>query len=68
MGVAPFMPNAAASASTAELSSLGTSSARLEGFGSQAETKSPPGPNLQSGSTCLSLSLFGFIFFYLWLL
>jgi len=56
-----FRPNPAASALTAELSELATISAYSEGFGSQTTTKSPPGPNLQSGSVCLSLS--GFIFF-----
>jgi hypothetical protein len=61
-GVERFSPNAAASASTAEPSSLATTSAHSEGFGSQTATKSPPGPNLQSGSACLSLS--GFIFFF----
>ena len=60
-GVERFRPNAAASASVAELSNLATTSAQSEGFGSQTATKSPPGPNLQSGSVCLSIS--GFISF-----
>jgi hypothetical protein len=57
--VTRLRPNAAASASTAEPSSLARASAYTEGFGSQAATKSPPGPNLQSGSAWFSLS--GFI-------
>jgi len=56
-----FRPNAAASASTAEPSNLARTSGYSEGFGCQAATKSPPGPNLQSGSACLFLS--GIIFF-----
>ncbi|HCO94953.1 MAG TPA: hypothetical protein DIU00_13545 [Phycisphaerales bacterium] len=55
-----FKPKAAASASTAEASNLAGTSRRLEGFGCQAATKSPPGPNLQSGPPCFSLS--GIIF------
>jgi hypothetical protein len=58
-----FRPNAAASALTAEPISLARVSSRSEGSGCQAATKSPPGPNLHSGSTCLFLS--DFIFFRL---
>ena len=57
---ARLRPNAAASASTAEPSNLARTSGRSEDFGSQAATKSPPGPNLQSGSACFFLS--GIIF------
>jgi len=56
-----FRPNAAASASTAEASNLAGTSGRSESFGCQIATKSPPGPNLQSGSACFFLS--GIIFF-----
>ncbi|MGB2864210.1 MAG: hypothetical protein WBC05_12845 [Sedimentisphaerales bacterium] len=53
---ARLRPNAAASASTAEPSNFARTSGRWNGSGSQAATKSPPGPNLQSGSACLFLS------------
>ena len=59
---ARLRPNAAASASTAEPSNLARASGCLKGFGSQAATKSPPGPNLQSGSACISL--YGIIFLF----
>jgi hypothetical protein len=49
-------PNAAPSASAADLSNLARASTRSEGSGSQATTKSPPGPNLHNGSDRLSLS------------
>jgi len=57
-----FRPKAAASASTAEPSNLARTSGRWECFGSQVATKSPPGPNLQSGSACFSLSRIIFLF------
>ena len=57
---ARLRPNAAASASTVEPSNLARTSGRWDGSGSQTATKSPPGPNLQSGSACFYLS--GIIF------
>jgi hypothetical protein len=54
-----FRPNAAARVSMAEPSNLAKASVRSDGSGCQATTKSPPDPNLQSGSACLFL--FGFI-------
>ena len=57
---ARLRPNAAASASTAEPSNLARTSRCWDDSGSQTATKSPPGPNLQSGSAFFSLS--GFIF------
>ena len=59
---ARLRPNTAANASNAEPSNLNRASRCSEGFGSQTATKSPPGPNLQSGSACLSLS--GIIFLF----
>jgi len=58
---ARLRPKAVATASVTESRSLTRISGRSEGFGSQIATKSPPGPNLQSGSACLFIS--GFIFF-----